>query len=98
MTPKQRMLAIYVSPLVAPMAEADGVLRLKANGYACAARIPLDQFPIQAADMRLELRVIGRPERDQARTASSIFGCSTPAYSTADYGVVQFDTPGHLNT
>ena len=29
--------------------------------------------------------------RYQPRTATSIFGCSTPAYSTADYGVIQFD-------
>ena len=78
---------------VVPMAESDGVLRLEANGYACAARIPLNQLPIQAADMRLELRVIGRPEHDKSRTATSIFGCSNPAHSTADYGVVQFDAP-----
>ena len=75
---------------VAPMAEADGLLRLKTNGYACAARIPLDQFPAQSADMRMELRVIGRPEHDKPRTATSLFGCATPAYSTADYGLVQF--------
>jgi hypothetical protein len=78
---------------VVPMSEADGVLRLEANGYACAARIPLDQLPVQAADMRMELRVIGSPERDKPRAATSIFGCGTPAYSTADYGVVQFEAP-----
>jgi hypothetical protein len=76
---------------VVPMAETDGLLRLEGRGYACAARIPLDQFPPQAADMRFELRVIGRPVADQPQTASSLFGCACPAGSTADYGVIQFD-------
>ena len=80
-----------VQQSVVPMAEADGLLRLGARGYACAARIPLNQFPAQAADMRCELRVLGRPEADQPRTATSLFGSSNPTYSTADYGVIQFD-------
>ncbi len=76
---------------IVPMAETDGVLRLEARGYSCAARIHLDQFPPQAEEMRFELRVIGRPVAGQPQTASSLFGCAFPAIGTADYGVIKFD-------
>ncbi len=76
---------------VAPMAGTDGVLWLEPGGYACAARIPVDQFPPQAEEMRFELKVIGRPEASQSLGASSLFGCAFPVGSLADCGVIRFE-------